>query len=213
MAAPDSLDRRMVDRMILFSDAIFAIALTLLVLELRPPSGIVDDAALMDAAMALAPQFLALLISFALAGMWWATHMAVMRELIAFDWPTAICNLAFLLFIVLLPFAAAVFGRNIESNAGLGIYWIINAGAAYAMAVMFWFMSRDGGRLIGGIGWGERLLRLYQSGIPALVFTLGAVWAFAGQEWLARFAWVLLIPLLILAGFWEAAIKRRKARA
>jgi uncharacterized membrane protein len=212
MADDASADRRMTERMINFSDAVFAVSLTLLALELRPPAsgeGIDFWAGLLE----LAPEFASLLISFALASLWWAVHLLVMRELTQFDWPTAIFNLVFLFFIVLVPFAAATFGSNMEQEEPLALYWVINAGAAFAMTLMFFVMSRDKGRLIGGIGWGERLLRIFQSAAPGIVFALGAYWALSDQIWLSRFCATLLAPIMMLVGVFGGLLKRRRLKA
>jgi uncharacterized membrane protein len=212
MADDASADRRMTERMINFSDAVFAVSLTLLALELRPPAsgeGIDFWAGLLE----LAPEFASLLISFALASLWWAVHLLVMRELTQFDWPTAIFNLVFLFFIVLVPFAAATFGSNMEQEEPLALYWMINAGAAFAMTLMFFVMSRDKGRLIGGIGWGERLLRIFQSAAPGIVFALGAYWALSDQIWLSRFCATLLAPIMMLVGVFGGLLKRRRLKA
>ena len=206
-----SADRRMLDRMLTFSDGVFAVALTLLALELQPPaSG--EGADFWAGVLALVPGCASLLISFALASLWWAVHLLVTRELVQFDWPTAICNLFFLFFIVLLPFAAATFGSNMQANEPLALYWMINAGAAFAMAMLFFVMSRDKGRLIGGIGWGERLLRIVQAGAPGVVFALGAYWALVDQIWLSRFCAVLLAPIMMTVGILAGMLHRRKLR-
>jgi uncharacterized membrane protein len=207
-----SADRRMLDRMLTFSDGVFAVALTLLALELRPPEG-VDGAAFWSQIIELIPQTASLMISFALASLWWAVHMLVMRELKQFDWPTAICNLAFLFFIVLLPFAAGTFGASMELADPLALYWIINAGVSFSMALTFWVMSRDKGRLIGGIGWGERIVRLLQAAAPGFIFVLGAYWALNDQVWLSRFCCVLMAPLMIVLGTLGGMLERRRMRA
>jgi len=207
-----ALRDRQTERLIFFSDAAFAFALMLLVAEVRLPANI-PEGAFWDELARIAPQFGAFLISFALASLWWLVHVAATRELRVFDWPTAICNLLFLAFIVLLPFSAATFGQNITSNAALGLYWVVNAGASFAMTLMFFVMSRGGGRLIGGLTGGERALRLFQSIAPGLVFVLGAYWAFTDQVWLSRFCAMLLAPLMMAAGVIEARMRRKRVSA
>lgn len=205
-----ALKDRQVERLIFFSDAAFAFALMLLVADVRMPDGIAEGRFWIEFAQ-LAPQFGAVLISFALASLWWLVHVAATRELRVFDWPTAICNLIFLAFIVLLPFSAETFGGNIMSNDALALYWIINAGASFAMTLMFFVMSRGKGRLIGGMSGGERALRLFQSAAPGVVFALGAYWAFTDQVWLSRFCAALLAPLMMLAGVIDARMRKRRA--
>lgn len=206
------LKDRQVERLIFFSDAAFAFALMLLVAELRLPASI-PEGEFWGELIKLAPQFGAYLISFALASIWWLVHVSATRELRVFDWPTAICNLVFIAFIVLLPFAASTFGANIMSDEALGLYWVINAGASFAMTLMFFVMSRGKGRFLGGMAGGERALRLFQSIAPGLVFALGAYWAFTGQIWLSRFCAMFLAPLMMAAGVIDARMRAKRARA
>jgi uncharacterized membrane protein len=206
-----SVERRQADRMINFSDAVFAVALTLLALELRPPEGL-DGPEFWGQVIELIPQMASLIISFALASLWWAVHIMVTRELVVFDWPTALCNLLFLFFIVLLPFAAGTFGANMDLEAPLALYWIINAGVSFSMTLMFFVMSRDKGRLMGGIGWGERIVRLLQAASPGMVFVLGAYWALIDQIWLSRFCCMLMAPIMIALGTIGGMLERRRQR-
>jgi uncharacterized membrane protein len=211
MADDASADRRMADRMINFSDAVFAVALTLLALELTPPaSG--EGVDFWAGVLEMVPDFASLLISFALASLWWAVHMSATREMTVFDWPTAIFNLVFLFFIVLLPFSAATFASNMQAPEPLALYWMINAGASFAMTLMFFVMSRDKGRLIGGIGPGERMLRLFQALAPGIVFSLGAYWGVTDQIWLSRFCCVLLAPLMMFSGIFGGMMQRSRLK-
>lgn len=208
MAEARSADKRMLERMIFFGDAVFAFALTLLALEVRLPAEIAAGRFWAEVA-ALAPQLGAFLISFALAAMWWLVHLAVTRQLHVFDWPTALCNLLFLLFIVLLPFAAATFGSNINNNDALGLYWCVNAGVAFALTLMFLVMSRGGGRLIGGVSKARRWLHVTQAALPGLVFVLGAYWAFTDLTWPARLCGFLIAPAMLMLGLIEARMARK----
>jgi hypothetical protein len=86
---------RLLHRMMSLSDGVFAIVLTLLVLDLRLPPGF-SDATLFSGLIAITPKLVAFLTSFAIVGVFWAAHASVMRRLLAFDWPTAWVNLVFL---------------------------------------------------------------------------------------------------------------------
>lgn len=212
MAENAIADRRMLDRMIFFSDAVFAFALLLLAADIRLV-GPIDDQNIWTALEALAPQFAAFLISFGLASLWWTVHLSAIRDLQVFDWPTALCNLLFLVCIVLLPFAADTFGANMSANAPLGLYWCVNAAASAAMTLLYIVMTRDKGRLVGGITGGERLLHIAQAIGPGIVFALGAYWAFTGEVWLSRFCCVLLGPIMMVLGIIGGMMQRRKLKA
>ncbi len=211
MADGASADQRMLDRMILFSDAVFAFALLLLAADIRLPESI-DDTNIWAHLAQLAPQLFSFVISFGLASLWWTVHLSATRELQTFDWPTTLCNLLFLFFIVLLPFAADTFGANMTASSPLGLYWCVNAAASAAMTLLYIVMTRDKGRLVGGITGGERFLHIVQSFAPGIVFALGAYWAFTGQIWLSRFCCVLLGPIMMMLGIASGMMKRGKMK-
>lgn len=96
------------ERLTFFSDAVFAIAMTLLVIELRVPH--VDgwsDAAFLDALWLMTPSFVGFVTSFLVIGLFWANHHRAFafagRWLPRLAW----ANLFLLLAIVFLPFASA----------------------------------------------------------------------------------------------------------
>lgn len=195
-------DARMADRLLFFSDAVFAIVLTVMVLELQPPAltgPVGSDAALWDSVYAIRHQIAAFVISFVLVGLWWTIHLRATRRLIIFDWPVAILNLLFLFTIAAMPFACAVFGSAFESPAAMEIYWAVNAAASFAMTLLFVVMARGGGRLMGGIGAGEWAFRFIQSIAPGIAFSVGVWLAANGYFMYSHFCWVLILPVMMLA--------------
>ncbi len=200
-------DGRMVDRMLFFSDAVFAIVLTIMVLELHAPviPPHVDgpqSARIMWEELNKAEigrTLFAYLVSFGLVGLWWSIHMRVTRSLHQFDWPTAIANLFFLLTVTLVPFAASVLGQDPNNATGWAVYWGINALSSFGMTVLMFVVSRGGGRLIGGMGGRERLARLVQSIGPGIGFVVGVWLAVNGEVALSRMCWLAILPFMILA--------------
>ncbi len=198
-------DGRMVDRMLFFSDAVFAIVLTIMVLELHAPvfgehgTERVTDAVIWQALGSQFRVFFAYFVSFAIVGLWWSIHMRVTRALHQFDWPSAIVNFAFLSTVTLIPFAASVLSEGIAVGAAWVLYWGVNAAAAFSLTLLMIVVTRDKGRLIGGMGGRERLARIVQGLGPAIGFTAGA-WA-AGNGYLefSRWCWVLIMPMGIIA--------------
>src|ERR1700740_817702 len=98
------------ERMILFSDAVFAIAITLLIIDIKFPELPADYKVSPDLSKIFAPtlvQFLGFLISFFIIGMSWAGHLKMFRYLKAYDNGVIFRNLLSLFFIVAFPFAAS----------------------------------------------------------------------------------------------------------
>jgi uncharacterized membrane protein len=97
------MDRHDLSRIGAFSDGVMAVAITLLVLNIEPPS--VSDDDLSDALVDLIPSFGAYILSFALVGRYWVIHHGLFATFVRFDGLLLTLNLAFLSLIVLVPFA------------------------------------------------------------------------------------------------------------
>ena len=197
-AAEVSADKRLVDLMLFFSDAVFAIVLTLLVLELRAPE-VHGDAALMDELRALTPKFVAFAASFALVSIFWVAHLSITRRLVAFDWTVAWLNLAFLFTIATMPFVSALMG----THGTTGLAWQIYCGALVAASavnvVLVLALLRGRGRLVGGVTWRERIYRIFRAASPGIAFAAGLWLSLNGENQLSAVCWLLIPVLLILA--------------
>lgn len=193
----DSAGERLTHRALAFSDAIFAVALTLLVLELRPPA---HDAPLLEGLLALVPRLAAFAGSFALVSIFWAAHMALTRRLAAFDWPTVWVNLVFLFVIVLMPFASALLGEHGATRLVWQVYCAVLVAASLAQTALWLVASRDKGRLLaGGVTWRERGFRTLRALSPGIAFGAG-LWA-AGTSFApwSVYCWVLILPVALVA--------------
>jgi uncharacterized membrane protein len=98
-----------------FSDAVFAIAITLLVLEIAVPAGTADD--LLTAFLAQWPSYLAYLVSFATIGSIWLAHNAITDQLDGVDATFLRLNLALLLFVSFLPFPTRLLAEHLDTEA------------------------------------------------------------------------------------------------
>lgn len=199
--APD-LDKRMLERMLLFSDAVFAIVLTLLVLDLRLPEMPGEGAFTLGGLLsAMAGNFVAFINSFALVGLWWFVHMRITRPVLTFDWPMAMLNFLFLLTVTLVPFASTALTAHGDTDAAWELYWSVNLGSSVTLTLISLAVTRGGGRLIGGITPKQRLITALRVLSPGLCFAGGIIAAALGHHDLARWAWVP-IPLLMQIMNW-----------
>ena len=101
------------ERMILFSDAVFAIAITLLVIEIKVPDlhEDVTDKALLKEIGHLVPKFLGFIVSFMLIGAYWTIHHRLFGYVTRLTGKLTALNLFFLFTIVLMPFSTGIFGE------------------------------------------------------------------------------------------------------
>src|SRR5712675_1560100 len=104
------------ERMILFSDAVFAIAITLLVIEIKVPlidRHVATDALLLNALDELIPKFIGFFISFFIIGLYWTIHHRMFGYVINYTRRLLWLNLIFLLAVVLMPFSTAFYSEYI----------------------------------------------------------------------------------------------------
>lgn len=112
------------ERIVFFSDAVFAIAITLLVLEIHVPhlEGAGGARALLEALLHLFPKLVGFVVSFAVIGKMWAEHHRVFRHLDGYDDGLVSRNLALLFFVAAMPFSTALSSENPQSGAALAFY-------------------------------------------------------------------------------------------
>jgi len=98
-----------------FSDGVLAIAITLLVIEIRPPE-VHEGESLAHALWTLWPSYLAYLVSFLTIGVIWLNHHRVFEQVARVDGPLLLLNLNLLLWTALIPFPTAVVAENLQAG-------------------------------------------------------------------------------------------------
>jgi uncharacterized membrane protein len=122
------------ERLAFFSDAVFAIAITLLVIEVRlPEMDHVTDATLQSALLSLFPKYLGFLISFLVIGRFWIGHHRACGHLKTCDSKLIWRNLMFLMTIAFMPFPTAVISEYGGAGPAFNFYvvWLILAGVLF----------------------------------------------------------------------------------
>ena len=111
------------ERLILFSDAVFAIAITLLVIEIKIPDkeflkehGGLSDTTILNALSHLVPKFIGFLISFLLIGLYWSIHHRMFGFVTSYDRKLLFLNLLFLFFVALMPFSTGFYSEYAGSE-------------------------------------------------------------------------------------------------
>ena len=138
------------DRFNAFSDGVFAIAITLLVIDLTVPVGPDLFASIVEEW----PEFLGYLISFAFIGMSWMTHARMTGVMKGSDATAAGLNLLNLLFIALLPFSTSLMVSNIGGpgeGAAVLVYGINVLIASLMLTLLMAYLVRQRTLLQGEI--------------------------------------------------------------
>jgi TMEM175 potassium channel family protein len=182
-------DGPVVERLLLFTDAVVAIAITLLALELPVPKG-GTNAELWHAAVEARPEYEAFLISFVVIWAHWSAHRKVLRDLRGLDRALSALNGLWLLMVVLIPFATKILGGDGAFQLRFGFYALIETVTSLLFLLMVWHVRRAGLAAEGTPP--ERFtVAMLRSGTIAACFAVSIPVAFAG-DW-AYLCWVAAV--------------------
>jgi uncharacterized membrane protein len=194
-AAPTATDpANETGRLETFADGVFAIAITLLVLEIHVPEGEED---LGTALLAQWPSFTAYVISFLTIGVIWVSHHQ-MFTLIRRTTPTFLfLNVLFLLPVAFVPFPTALVAQNILDPAGRTTAVLIYGSVSVVIAAMFnvlwWYADRRGLTTASSKGVTRRAARGFRIG--PLVYLGGTLIALVNP-------FVSMAVFALLAVYW-----------
>src|SRR5512141_152610 len=142
---PEAEDSLGLERIIFFSDAVMAIAITLLAIDLKLPE-IDPSQALTEVPRQLAsigPSFMTFFISFVVIGIQWISHHRYFAYIKRYDVRLMVLNLMFLFFIVCMPFVANLLGHYTSVPIVLVLYTLAVAALGISMALIWWYASRN----------------------------------------------------------------------
>ena len=127
------------DRMLFFSDAVFAIAITLLALELKVPieSTGGGELQLQQALLGLIPTAIGFVVSFLLVGQTWIEHHRIGELLSGIDRGLLWWDLLLLLFVASIPFATSLVSSHYASKTAVSLY-ATGFGLLGACKARFW---------------------------------------------------------------------------
>jgi uncharacterized membrane protein len=162
-------ETRQLERLIFFSDAVFAIAITLLVLDLRLPE---NSGGALDLS-SMGPKLFGFALSFAVIGAYWLYHHMLFGRLLKEDLLLRIVNLAFLASIVFLPFPTSVITNFPASKASV-IFYALSVAAVGLLVTALSVVSRR--RAIAGEVSAENSAAVWfaRSIVTPLVFAISA---------------------------------------
>jgi uncharacterized membrane protein len=136
---------RELDRIVNFSDGVFAIVITLLVLDIRVPNipeGL-ESQELPSRILALSPKFLSYVISFLVIGIYWQAHHRVFRPIRSYDRTLLWLNFLFLMTISFLPFPTSLLGEYSEEQLSVVIYAATAAVASLLLVSISWYATAE----------------------------------------------------------------------
>jgi uncharacterized membrane protein len=189
-----------VERLLTLSDGVVAIALTLLVLQIKfpaLPSGQHDSALALGKELRTgAPQFTSYLISFYVIGQFWLSHHRVFRNITGHREGLAWWNFAFLLSITLMPFTSDLLGEYSDNPLAIQIF-SLNLLAASLTTQATYLFARRRGLLSSDDEPSRRTGQLRTIGL-VLAVALSISLAHVNAS-LAKYSWLLIaaVPLVV----------------
>jgi uncharacterized membrane protein len=189
----DEASGEAIGRILALSDGVFAIATTVLILEIAVPAA-TSDHGLPHALLGLWPRYVAYGVTFVVIARFWTTHRLAFR-LIARDDPVLVwLNLLMLMLVAFLPFPTAVLGQHFGSPAAAVLYAIAVALASAASAAYWWYASGRGDLLRPDVRQAQvRAIRARGLLGPAYFAVTAPIAVFAPH--VAEVMWILVFPL------------------
>jgi len=158
-------------RVLALSDGVFAILITLLVLEIHVPE-LTQGHSLNQALREVRPSLVAFVISFILAGMYWVGHRDLFALIRRTDRGLVWLNVLYLLPLCLLPFAAGLLGRYDQEPVALRIYGLLLVVIAVMRVVMWLYATNRPHLLWQRLDERQRRAGLAVNVVPGLVYLL-----------------------------------------
>lgn len=191
----DPLERtRELERIVFFSDAVFAIAITLLVLNIEVPNIPAPLVAqeLPARLLGLWPKYLSYVISFLVILSFWVAHHSIYGAIRRYDRNLIWLNSLFLMCVAFLPFTSALFGEYTDQQLVVVIY-AASLGITRLLLTSVWWYASSEHRLVDddldpSVAMGLRIRGLAK----ALVFFLSIGISFFSVN-VAIYSWALLI--------------------
>ncbi len=184
------------ERLVFFSDAVMAIAITLLALEVHLPDTITDPAQLPAALTDEAPALGAYFISFFVIGTFWVGHHRIFTHIKRYDPGLLWINLLFLSLIAILPFPTAILGRFAGNRLAVQLYAITVLLIATART-WIWLHAIRANLTAPNVTRADVLRDMLLGILTMLVFLVSFFIAYYNPD-MAMYFWIVLFIVLIV---------------
>ena len=191
------------ERLVFFSDAVFAIAITLLALDVRVPEivGAATNASVAEAIGAVAPRIFAYALSFAVVGLFWLAHWRRYLLIERVDEPLVLLNIILLGFVALIPFPTALLGEHGDVPIAVVVYVLILS-ATGVMGTVTWLYANRRGLINRDLSRYEvRLGALRGLAVPVVMLASLALLPIASTS-LVETSWLAIFPVQALIRRW-----------
>lgn len=192
----NSTSRLGLDRIISFSDAVIAVAITLMVLQIQMPESVAADQ-LPQALRLLIPTFTSYVFSFYVVAIYWIEHHRMFKYIKRYDDGLIWLNLLLLMLIALVPFATNLLDTYTGEQIVVFIYAALIAVVGLVTTAMWWYAAHRH-RLVDK----DMCPLLIRKGIvvrlvaPAVFIVSMGIAIFSVPA--AMYSWFAIIPLKVI---------------
>lgn len=183
------------DRVVTFSDGVFAIAMTLIAATIAVPAiaDVGDESELLDRLHDTLPNIVMFFVAFFIIGQYWLAHHRFISSLKAMDTGFIGLTLAYLAFVAFLPFPSALMGRFDDNAVAVALFAVAMAAVSAMETVLLWQAHRHA-LMVRQLD--ERAFRwaVRASMTPVFVFLVSVPVLFV-NTWLGVAFWALSIPI------------------
>ncbi|MEO8515218.1 MAG: TMEM175 family protein [Flavobacterium sp.] len=189
------------ERLILFSDAVFAIAITLLVIEIKVPhiESNVNDNIVWHELLHLLPKFFGFVLSFFIIGIYWTVHHRLFSYLTNYDSKLIWLNILFLFSIALMPFTTALYSEFYQQDLHIPhlIYTINICLTGFCSYLLVKHLAYSKNKITTGFQ-EENLVKtaIAKSWMIPTIFVIGLGVSYIFPAWLGRMS-PMLIPVYL----------------
>lgn len=187
------------ERIVFFSDAVFAIAVTLLALEIRLPAGeeLLTDSQLLAQLGGIWHRYLGYFISFMVIGIFWMAHHRKFGLIKRYDSRLIWLNLFLLLVVAFIPFPTSLISEY--SGRVPTIFYAATMLVCELLIILIWGYASKNNRLTDpNLDAATRRRQFVAPISTGLVFLLSIVFALFLPD-LAKLTWLLILPVSLFA--------------
>lgn len=194
------------ERIVLFSDAVFAIAITLLIIEIKIPEIHGGNRDAFQKLLNLVPKFAGFFIGFLVIGVYWISHHRLFGYLKDFDTKLIWLNMTLLFSIVLMPFTSGFYAENMTLTVPYILYAANVIATGFLMTWMWSYVSNPANNLCVGLE-NRRVRRYYllRALSAPVVWSLGLLLA-VSEFWqpnpilitMSRSIYILIAPYVAI---------------
>ena len=159
-----------------FSDGVFAIVVTLLIIEVHLPALVGSGNDAMWAALAsIAPKLISFTVSFATIAIYWVNHHHFFSRVTHSDWKLLWANNFLLFWLTVVPFTTAVVGDHPTEPVAVFIYGVNLSLAAAAFSLMGWYVFFKGDLISPAVTMDERRREWHRATLGAVVYLAAGI--------------------------------------